>query len=131
MTGTVRPAFRNRSDLRVDSPIHFRTGGISERARKRAEELARDADLRVRPPRKGAGAAEPIAPPRDPRLPPAGGELKRLYKGKEHVVRVLEDSFEYDGKLFSSLSAVARTISGTRWNGFLFFNLGETAKVGR
>ncbi len=100
-------------------------GGISERARLRAEELARDADLRVRPPHKGAMAAEPTAQPRDPRLPPVGGELKRLFNGKEHVVRVLEDGFEYEGRTFGSLSAVARTIAGTRWNGFLFFSLGE------
>lgn len=106
-------------------------GGVSERARLRAEELARDADLRVRPPRRGAAGAGPVTRPRDPRLPPVGGELKRLFNGKEHVVRVLEDGFEYEGRPFASLSAVARAISGTRWNGFLFFNLGEIPKVGR
>jgi hypothetical protein len=129
-----QPRSRNKDYLwkRVAFRIQeLAEGGVSERARLRAEELARDADLRVRPPRKGAAAAEAVALPRDSRLPPVGGELKRLYNGKEHVVRVLEDGFEYEGRTFSSLSAIARTISGTRWNGFLFFNLGETVKVGR
>lgn len=108
-------------------------GGITERAQRRAEELARDADLRVRPPRD---AVEVVAPPppskRDPRLPPAGTKLKRAFGGKERLVEVLEDGFEYDGRHFTSLSAVARAIAGTRWNGFLFFGIaGANAEATR
>src|SRR3954471_21877886 len=61
-------------------------GGLSERAKKRALELANDADLRLRTPK---GHVVPIAPAtskRDPRLPAPGTELKRPFNGKEHTV---------------------------------------------
>ena len=97
-------------------------GGLSERAKKRAVELANDADLRLRPP-KGHKAPEPAAPKRDPRLPAPGTELTREFGGKEHVVAVGESAFTYKGKEYKSLSAVAKVISGTPWNGYGFFGL--------
>jgi hypothetical protein len=97
-------------------------GGLSERAKKRAAELANDADLRLRPP-KGV-PVEPVAKPkRDPRLPPIGTELKREFNGKTHVVTVVDAGFTYKGKPYKSLSAIAKQISGTAWNGFGFFGL--------
>ena len=107
-------------------------GGLSERARRRAEELAADADLRIRAPRPhdpdgGASrqcrAKQPPRSKRDPRLPPPGELLVRDYRGVTVVVRVLEDGFEYDGRLFHSLSPIAREVTGTNWNGFAFFQL--------
>src|SRR3954470_17403244 len=64
-------------------------GGLSERAKKRAAELANDADLRLKPP-KGHKPPAPAAAPskRDSRLPAAGTNLKREFNGKEHVVAV-------------------------------------------
>jgi hypothetical protein len=100
-------------------------GGLSERAKKRAAELANDADLRLRPP-KGHKPPEPAAPKRDPRLPAIGTELKRTFNGKEHVVAVADGGFTYKGKPYRFLSAIAKQITGTQWNGFLFFGL--TAK---
>src|SRR4051812_2998890 len=97
-------------------------GGLSERAKKRALELANDADLRLRPP-KGHKAPEPAGPKRDPRLPAVGTELKREFNGKMHVVAVEKDGFTYRGKPYKSLSAIAKQITGTQWNGFLFFGL--------
>ena len=47
----------------------------------------------------------------------------REWKGVEHCVTVRDDNFEYQGRPFISLSAVARTITGTRWNGLVFFGL--------
>ncbi len=44
----------------------------------------------------------------------------REWKGIEHCVTVLENGFDYEGQKFRSLSAVARAITGTRWNGKLF-----------
>jgi hypothetical protein len=61
------------------------------------------------------------SPPRDPRLPSPGTILKRVHDGVEHQVKVLADGFEYRGEQYRSLSKVARTITGTPWNGFLFF----------
>ena len=57
----------------------------------------------------------------DPRLPPVGEEIAREYKGRKIVVKVRDAGFEYEGKLYRSLSAIAREVTGTKWNGFLFF----------
>jgi len=105
-------------------------GDLSERAKRRVEELANDADLRLNPPRPRVAdtprAAEPVAaivPLRDRRLPPVGSVLARVYRGQTVQVRVLADSFEYEGRIYPSLSAVAQHITGTHCNGFLFFRL--------
>lgn len=97
-------------------------GGLPDRAKQRAEELARDTDLRVRPP-KDARLPDVAAQPkkRDERLPPAGTVLTRSFGEREHAVTIVDDGFEYDGRTYHSLSAVARAITGTRWNGFVFF----------
>jgi hypothetical protein len=55
--------------------------------------------------------------------PIAGTRLIREYQGVEHVVTVLQDGFEYEGRPYRSLSAIARAITGTRWNGWTFFGL--------
>jgi hypothetical protein len=103
-------------------------GDLSERARRRAAELANDADLRLSPPRAQAAPAPPaVAPPapapKDPRLPPPGTVLARPYRGETLQVRVLDDGFEFQGRVYPSLSAVARAITGSHCNGFLFFRL--------
>lgn len=111
-------------------------GGLSERARRRALEIADDSDLRIRAPKnflKGAldemRTVESRVAAADPRLPPPGQLLVRRFHGKDIVVRVREDGFEHDGRLYSSLSAAVRVATGTRWNGFAFFGLGD--KPGR
>ena len=106
-------------------------GGLSERARRRALEIANDADLRVRAPKttfhqdfslSSANAVKGrVAAAADPRLPAPGGTVERRYKGRDIVVKVREEGFEYDGKLYKSLSAIAGEVTGTKWNGFLFF----------
>ena len=59
----------------------------------------------------------------DPRLPMPGTLLSREYKGRVISVEVRENGFEFDGKIYKSLSSIARAVTGTRWNGFLFFGL--------
>jgi len=107
-------------------------GDLSERARKRAEELANDADLRLRTPRDPAkpGSAEEKARTttgrllsRDPRLPLPGTLLARQFKDRDVVVKVLDDDFEFEGRRYKSLSAIAREVTGAKWNGYLFFGL--------
>ncbi len=49
--------------------------------------------------------------------------LTRQYHGREIRVLTLDDGFEWNGQHFGSLSAVARAITGAKWNGRLFFNL--------
>ncbi len=53
----------------------------------------------------------------------AGTRFFREWNGSEYEVVACEKGFEYNGRLFSSLSAVAREITGTRWNGLIFFGL--------
>lgn len=60
---------------------------------------------------------------RDFRLPKSGDVLSRYYQGREIVVRVLESGFEYEGRRFRSLSAIAKSITGAHWNGLLFFGI--------
>jgi hypothetical protein len=105
-------------------------GDLSERARRRAEELAQHAELRltaptprVRPPVpvKAKPALQPA--PTDRRLPPPGTVLTRRYKGATVQVQVLAEGFAYDGHVHPSLSAAARAITGSHCNGFLFFRL--------
>ena len=55
--------------------------------------------------------------------PIAGTRLIREYQGVEHCVTVLVDGFEYQGRPYKSLSAIARAITGTRWNGWVFFGV--------
>lgn len=113
-------------------------GDLSERARKRAEELANDADLRIRSPRHSSTSASTelmnrsvtvrIDPGRDNRLPLPGTLLAREFKGKTIVAKVLDNGFEYEGRLYRSLSAIAFEATGSRWNGFLFFGLKRAGK---
>jgi hypothetical protein len=55
--------------------------------------------------------------------PLAGTRLVREYQGIAHTVTVRAGGFEYQGRPYKSLSAIARHITGTRWNGLLFFGL--------
>jgi hypothetical protein len=60
-----------------------------------------------------------------------GSLIVKNYKAETLVVKVLDDGFEYDGRRFPSLSAVAGEITGTRWNGFAFFGLVKGARRAR
>ena len=55
--------------------------------------------------------------------PIAGTRLIREYQGAEHCVTVLAEGFDYQGRPYKSLSAIARAITGTRWNGWVFFGI--------
>lgn len=113
-------------------------GDLSERARRRAAELANDADVRVMapktmicPPQIGESAVltKPVPTaqnkPADPRLPAPGSAIVREYKGRTHRVVILDDGrFEYEGERYRSLTAVAKEITGSHINGFRFFALG-------
>lgn len=107
-------------------------GGLSERALRRAEELANIADVRVTSPR--AATVERNEPPAaanavcvrvatDARLPPVGSQITRKHKGRTVTVTVLADGFEYEGERYRSLSAIAKAVTGSHINGFRFFSL--------
>lgn len=110
-------------------------GGLSERARGRIVTLssglpdgwrrrlqnpsAADQGSTARPVTRRKKAVRK----RDPRLPTPGSTLRRIHKGEEYTVTVHEVDFEYGGKHYTSLSKVAHAITGTPWNGFVFFGL--------
>ena len=60
---------------------------------------------------------------RQDQRPIAGTRLLREYQGVEHVVTVTRDGYDWQGRPYQSLSAIARAITGTRWNGWMFFGL--------
>ena len=110
-------------------------GNLSERARRRAAELAQGADVRLTAPRPKEIAAEgptkvaTIHISQDDRLPMPGAVITRDYKGETVEVHVLPDGFEYQGEIYRSLSAVARAVTGTHWNGYHFFGLRKNGKT--
>lgn len=113
-------------------------GELSERARRRALEIANDADIRIRMP--AAPPPAPDAPARteihafgsgagEARLPIPGTMLTRVYRGRTIRVTVLEHGFEYEGKPYRSLSAIAKAVTGSHWNGKLFFGLTKSKEA--
>lgn len=108
-------------------------GGLSERALRRAEEIARDCDVRPRradhvPALPGTSTRVVAFQPKPVSDDPTPGTLlTRRYKGREVRVRVLDDGYEYEGQPYRSLTAVARAVTGSHWNGRAFFGLKKAA----
>jgi len=91
-------------------------GGLSETAKARLWQIAQDDPVatvegKVSEERK---SKENILP---------GTRCVQVWNDRRYEVTVRENGFEYDGRIFRSLSAVAREITGTRWNGKVFFGL--------
>ncbi len=115
-----------------------KAGGLPESIRQYAIAVARGTELRVRisenASRRQAGlpleqtATTTVIQTQDARLPMPGSLIVKKYKTQTVVVKVLNEGFEYDGRRFASLSAVAGEITGTRWNGFAFFGLEKEAR---
>lgn len=112
-------------------------GELSEQARQRALALAHDADLRIKAPEHLVGAPPQVLVPtfrsrakpgRDQRLPASGGVLRREFKGQTVLVHVLADGFQYQDRFYKSLSAIARQVTGTQWNGYGFFGIAAKRK---
>ncbi|MEO1916059.1 MAG: DUF2924 domain-containing protein, partial [Myxococcales bacterium] len=107
-------------------------GDLTKRARRRAEELADDAEVRATPPKcfvtmqssDEADERRTTGRVRDLRLPPSGTSLVRNFKDRQIEVRVLDTGFEFDGERYKSLTAIAKVVTGTHCNGFRFFKLG-------
>ncbi|HNN63859.1 MAG TPA: DUF2924 domain-containing protein, partial [Candidatus Obscuribacter sp.] len=64
----------------------------------------------------------------DPRNPVIGTRLVREWNDVEHVITVLQGGFDWQGRRYKSLSAIARDITGTQWNGYRFFGLRENKR---
>ena len=91
----------------------LRYGGLKPATVARLEALGEDLD----------GGKIEVRRKRADERPIAGTKLIREWKGVEHTVTVLDDGYDYQGRPYKSLSAVARAIAGTRWNGWVFFGV--------
>ena len=123
------PSIRNRTwfwrrlSWRVQELAY---GGLSDAAKARLEELMPTAELALRNP---PGSRKQKAPSlrdhqvRDRRIPPPGTVLLRKYKNESIAVSVLENGFEWQGREYGSLSAVAKAVTGSHLNGVRFFHL--------
>lgn len=143
MFGTAHP-ISNCQHLRRKIAWHMQAakeGGLLESVRQFALGIARGTELRSRIAENASRQRAAIPPDRtattmvvqtqDARLPMPGSLIVKKYKGRTLVVKVLDDGFEYDGRRFTSLSAIAGEITGTRWNGFAFFGLAKESAHGR
>jgi hypothetical protein len=115
LLGTVPPGI-NRDYL--ERRIAYRLqelayGGLSTKTRARLDILAKTA-------KKGSS---PRTRMRAQNRPIAGTRLIREWQGVEYSVTVMQTGFDYQGRPYASLSAIARQITGTRWNGPAFFGL--------
>ena len=90
-------------------------GGLKPETIRRLERLGEELD--------GGDNGKPQAQPGRRARPIAGTRLIREWQGVEQVVTVPPEDFEWQGRPYKSLSAIARAITGTRWNGWVFFGL--------
>ena len=109
------PAFNRRY---LESRLAYRIqelayGGLKPETVRRLEKLGEELD---------GGRVDVRKRPANDR-PISGTRLIREYQGVEHCVTVRDDDFEYQGRPYKSLSAIARAITGTQWNGVVFFGL--------
>ena len=119
LTGTEPPPY-NRTFLvkRLAYRIQeLAFGGLSVRAERRLDDLIDELDGKKKP------------RPKDMTAPVIGTKLIREWQGVLQEVTALADGFEWQGRRYQSLSAVARAITGTRWNGPLFFGLRKHGKL--
>ena len=105
-----RTSLQSRLAYRVQELAY---GGLRPETRARLETLGEQLD----------GGNVVLRRIRADSRPLAGTRLLREWQGVEHAVTVLADGFEFEGRPYRSLSAVARHITGTRWNGWTFFGL--------
>ena len=100
-------------------------GGLSEPAQSRLGELIEKYEpvnnKTLRPERTADEKHSRTTKIRDKRLPIPGAIIRKNYKGRMLEVRVMEKGFEFEGKPYNTLSAVANAVTGAKWNGFLFF----------
>ena len=116
-----KPSLADKIETEKAHPLPWKT------VAKRAVVVAEEAELRIRAPQ--SFLKELAQGHRDPRLPAVGTCLNREFQGRTISVEVLEKGFCYQEKIYRSLSAVARQVTGVQWNGFAFFAL--PVNVGR
>jgi hypothetical protein len=101
-------------------------GNVTEDTQGKIQELIKKYDpvnnTNIRPDNGNEQIAK-NKPNRDRRLPIPGTLITKEYKGKKYELKILEKDFGYNNKIYKSLSAIAKEVTGAHWNGYLFFNL--------
>lgn len=118
-----RDYLRKRLQWRVQE---LAKGGLPQSALDRIASLGDELPERWR--QREAATREHSTTSRDPRMPPVGSVLRRIYQGICHEVVVEAVGFVYRGERFKSLSAVAKRITGKVWNGYTFFAVAPANK---
>jgi len=102
-------------------------GSVSAETQDKIQELITKYDpvnnKSLRPNNVSDNPAKKTRLSRDKRLPIPGTVVTKEYKGIMLQVKILERGFEYNGKVYKSLTAIAKEVTGAHWNGFLFFQL--------
>jgi len=99
-------------------------GSLSAKAKEKLKVLIKEFDpINNKDLRPDKPIASQEIPVQDKRLPIPGTVITKKYKGANYQVKVLDKGFEYSGNTYKTLSAIAKEITGTHWNGYLFFNL--------
>ena len=102
-----------------------RFGGLSIQTQEIIACEIQNLQTHIKPTSNNHGKTKPTNKAhRDRRIPMPGTILSRNYKGQEHQVKALEQGFEYNGKVFFSLRAVAKSITGSHLNDYTFFPFG-------
>lgn len=118
--GTEPPPYNRRL---LESRLAYRIqelgyGGLSAAAREKLDALADQ-----------VGQGKQLSVKLKTDRPVTGTRLVREWQGVEHTATVLADGYEYQGRRYKSLSAIARAVTGTQWNGPLFFGLKRVART--
>jgi hypothetical protein len=102
-------------------------GGLSVESQGKIQELIQKYDpvnnKAVRPENTSQNEPKKANLKRDKRLPIPGTVITKEYKGIKLQVKILESGFEYSNKVYKTLTAIAKEVTGAHWNGYLFFNL--------
>ena len=102
-------------------------GGISAETQNKIQQLIQQYDpinnKALRPDNTTENQPKKSKLNRDKRLPIPGTVIIKEYKGIKLEVKVLESGFEYHNKIYKSLTAIAKEVTGAHWNGYLFFSL--------
>ncbi len=119
------PRIKRKDFLKRELAWHIQAavyGGLSEDTERRLDEIIETLDVPLgqgapsapRRPRQARGRDDGLA---------VGTVLVRPYKGQDVRVTVVEHGIEWNGVVYSSLTAAAKAITGSKWNGKLFFGL--------
>jgi len=138
--GCVPPSGVRREILIHSAAWHLqcrRLGGLSAMTRRQLKEAMRRVEVGLL--RKSSNllngndeVAKEVKTARDSAMPASdktrralspGARLVREWNSKTHVVEVIETGFVFEGRVFRSLSAIARRITGVQWSGPRFFGL--------